>query len=53
MHQGTAAQLALCLGRFFGQDMTHIGVAGLETTTPGFPETLRGAPVGFELWHDT
>jgi hypothetical protein len=53
MHRSVAAQMALGLGRFFGQDMTHEGMTGFESAASGFPKALRGAPVGFKLRHVT
>jgi hypothetical protein len=47
----SAAQAAFLLLRFLGQNMTVEGVAALKAARGGFLETLRRAPVGFQLGH--
>ena len=45
------AQLALPLGALLGQYVTTERMVTLEAARCSLLETLRCAPVGFQLWH--
>src|SRR5688572_32836390 len=49
---GGAAQLALPLGALLGEDVAHERLRALDAAARAHGEALRGASLGFHLWHD-
>ena len=51
MYTGGSAQLALILGRLFGQDVALESLSALNTATSADFKPLSGSALGFHLRH--
>jgi hypothetical protein len=53
MDNGRLAQLPFTLGRFLGQDMTHIAMISPNLAGSCYSETLGSTSIGFQLGHNS